>query len=163
MKPPAIPHGALVRDYFAVLVSAIRQVLPAESIATSDLQAMKRTLDSFWLILSGELQESFLRLAHIIKSERARFNQMGHDGPAPAAEQSQQVVDQPALRRVPRDRRLEDVCSSDLLDTAQCFLGFEPVDHRLHRGVGGSLLCRKRFLNLPNGTGPPFPEGVHDL
>ena len=46
-------------------------------------------LDSLVFLLSGELQESFLRLAHIVKGERARFNQVGHDGPAPASEQAQ--------------------------------------------------------------------------
>src|SRR3954467_1166565 len=86
--PPAKPHAVLVRDYFAAPVPTILRLLQTESIATGDLQPSTRILDSFWLILSGALQESFLRLAHIVKRERPRFNEVGHDGAAPASEQA---------------------------------------------------------------------------
>src|ERR1041384_4246214 len=95
--PRAKPHGVLVRDYFAAPVSTIPRVLQTESIATGDSQAPKGILDSFWLILSGELQEICLRLSHIVKGERARFNQVGHNGPAPASEQAQEFVNKSAL------------------------------------------------------------------
>ena len=65
--------------------------------------------DSFRFILPGEFQERFLRLSYVFKRERAGFHQMRHDGPAPAAEQTQQIVNQPAFRGLARHRRLENV------------------------------------------------------
>src|SRR3984885_10441546 len=98
--PPARPNDALVRDSFAAPMSAVPLLLQAESIATDDLQIATSMLNSFWFILSGEFQERLLRFAHILKSERAGFNQVGHDRPAPASKQPQKVVNQPALGRL---------------------------------------------------------------
>src|SRR5262245_7300033 len=83
--PRAKPRAVLVRDSFAAPEPAIPQLLQTESTATGDLQTPTRILDSFWFILPGELQESFLRLANIVKGEFVRFNQVGHDGSASAA------------------------------------------------------------------------------
>src|SRR5437764_12257592 len=125
--PPAKSRAVLGRDYFAAVVSTIRRVLQRGRIATGDWQAPTRIPDSFWFLLSAELQKSFLRVAHIVKGERARFNQVGHDGPAPASEQTQEFVDQSALCGFAGHRSLENECRGDLFGPAQCFLDFQAV------------------------------------
>src|ERR1700734_3144239 len=84
---PATPNDARGHDSFAAPVSAVPLLLQTESIATDDLQTATSMLNSFWFILSGEFQERRLRFAHILKSERAGFNQVGHDRPAPPSKQ----------------------------------------------------------------------------
>ena len=46
------------------------------------------------------------------------------------------------------------VCVANLLHPADRVLGFEPVDQGLHRGVRGSILGGKRFLNSRTEPGP---------
>src|SRR5579871_4675008 len=155
--PQAKPHGVPGRDCFAAPVSATPRAQQIESIATGDWPSPRRIPDSFWFLLSGELQESLLRLAHIVEGERTRFNQVGHDGSAPASEQAQEVVNKSALCGFTGHSSLENECRGNLLCAAQCFLDFQAVDRRLDGGVGGPLPGRKRFLNLPDRTRSASP------
>src|SRR5687768_6495610 len=88
---------------------------------------------------------------------------MGDDRLGAAAEKAQEIVDQPPLRGVARDGGFEDVRVADLLQPADRLLSFEPVDHRLHRGVGGTVFLGKRFLNLAHRRGAARPERLHYL
>src|SRR6185369_16089258 len=151
--PPAKPHGVPLRDSFAALVSAIPPAPQTEPIATGDSQAPTYVLNSFWSILPGEFQQSSLRLAHILEGERTRFNEVRHDGSAPASEQAQEFIDKSALCSFARHRSLENECCRDLFGPPQCFLPFQAVDRRLHGGVCGPLFGWKRFLDLSDRTG----------
>ena len=57
--------------------------------------------------------------------------------------------------------RLEDMGIADLAGPAQRLLGFQPVHHGLHRGVGGPVLGRRNFPGSRGwrrarcSTGPP--------
>src|SRR5262249_40739165 len=155
--PRATPNGAPASHCFSAPASAVQRLLQTDWTATGDSPTAIDIPHSLLFLLSGELEKRLLCLADIIQSERARFNQVGHDSPARAAEQPKQAVDEPALGPIPRDRRFEDVRRSDLLHAAQRFFDFEPVDHCLHGGIRRPLLCRKELLNFPNGTRPPVP------
>ena len=161
--PPAKPHAVFVRDYFAASVPTIPRLLQTESIATGDLQAVTSMPGSLWSFLSGEFQESSLCLADIAQCESAGFDEVSHDGPASAPEHAEQFVHQPALRGFAGNRRFENERSSNLLYTTNGFLDFQPVNHRLHGCEREPFSRRKRFVNLPDRTRPPAPEGFHDL
>jgi hypothetical protein len=67
---------------------------------------------------------------------------------AAAAEQAEQLVDQTPMRRRARYHRIEDVRIADLLDAADGLFGFEPIHHRLHRGIGRPVALGEGFLNF---------------
>src|SRR5690242_20052842 len=91
MQPPTA-HGALAHDYSAVAMSAIPRPQQIESTATGDLPTARNMQHSFWFLLFGKFQESFLCLAHIVQRESAGFDEVSHDGPASASEQAEQFV-----------------------------------------------------------------------
>jgi hypothetical protein len=66
-------------------------------------------------ILSAYLSQSLLSFSKIRQRKGTGFNKVRHDRLGPAAEQSQEVIDQSSLRRVAGDHRLEKVGVADLL------------------------------------------------
>jgi hypothetical protein len=52
-------------------------------------------------------RDEFLGIPDIFTREGAGFDQMGNDGPSPAAKQAQQMVDQLSVRGFSRNRRLK--------------------------------------------------------
>src|SRR5581483_5845351 len=57
----------------------------------------------------------------------------------------------------------EDVGVADLLDSPHGILALEPIDGRLHRCIRRTSGLGESFLDLSNGNGAPFPEGLHYL
>src|SRR5215469_11074894 len=142
----AIASAVISLGSFAASGSAVPPLPQKESIATGARRQAANSLNSFWLILLILCQEGFLRFTHILQCQCARIDQVSHDRPASAAEQAQQVVNQPAFGRLTGHRCLEDIRGGDLLDTAQDFLDFQAVDYRLHRCVGWPLLGGECFV-----------------
>ena len=73
---------------------------------------------------------------------------MRHDRLEPVAEQSEQIVDQPALSRAAGDQGFENVGMTDLPDAAESLFPLQSVDRSLDRGVGGAVPLREGFLNF---------------
>src|SRR6266850_857468 len=84
-----------------------------------DIQDIQK---SFLFPLSRELSQHLLCFLYIIESQFAGFDEMRHHRLAPAAQQAEQLVDQPALRSFARNRRLEDVRVTDPLHAAHGLL-----------------------------------------
>src|SRR5579864_7522561 len=113
----------------------MRQRRRTMSIATDDcpgraparstwLREMRRSLG---LVLSLQPAQDFLGFLHIGEGEFAGFDEARHQGLSASTEQCQQIVNQPALRGVARDARLEDVKVPDLADTAHRVFSFQPI------------------------------------
>src|SRR6187399_2987708 len=113
----------------------------------------------FFLCLSKRL----LRLMHIVESDLSGFDQMRHDRLNTSAEESKQLINQPALNGIARHAGLEDMRVADLLHTTHRLLHFHAIDGRLNRGVGGTALWGKRFLYFANGSRTEIPQRLHDL
>jgi hypothetical protein len=98
-----------------------------------------------WFVLSRQLSKSFLGFLYISQSEFTGFNQAGHDGLRAPAEKRQQIVDQPALGSIARDRSFKNVKVADLPDAAHGLLGFQSIDRGLDRGVSRPAFFREGF------------------
>src|SRR6516164_5591839 len=108
-------NSASQRDFFSERTSATTRLRQTLWIATSGCLAAHQTAPktrttssqsqegSYGFVLSGELPQGFLRFPYVIQGEFARLNQMRHDRLRAAPKQTQQFVDQSALRRPARD------------------------------------------------------------
>src|SRR5262249_21105554 len=128
------------------------------SIATSDSR-----WGSFRFFLFPQLAECSLRLLYVVECEFARFDQVRHHRLRASAEESEQVVDETALRGIPRDHGFEYVGITDLFYAAHRLFRLQAIDGGLYGRISRPVLFRKSFLNLPDGAGSEVPEGIHDL
>src|SRR5687767_3588415 len=119
-----------------------------------------RTGRSSRLLLLRQLANELLGLLHIVERELAGFHEVGDHWLWPAAEKGEEVVDEAALGGVPGDGSLEDVRVADFLETAERLLPFQPVDHRLHGGVGRAVLFRKGLLDFAHRRRAARPQRV---
>jgi hypothetical protein len=88
---------------------------------------------------------------------------MRHDRLAFPAKQSEDVVNQPPLRRCSRNRRRKQVEVTNLSHSAHNLFGFHPVHSGLNGCVRWTLLRRKSLLYFANGALLFLPQGLHDL
>src|SRR5579862_5630133 len=114
-------------------------------------------------LLFREFSHGFLRLAHVVERQLAGLHQVRHYRLYPPAKKTEQVVDQSALRRVPRDRGLENMRVADFLHALQHLLAFHAVDRRLDGRIRRPVALREKFLNLANRRRAAIPERFHDL
>src|SRR5436309_4504350 len=114
---------------------SFRPVLPIDGCALSGLRSHPFT--------SRELSKSLLGFLDVFQGEIARFDQTRHDRFRTAAEQTQQFVDQPVLRGVTRNRRLENVRVADPLCAPEGALAFHTVDRCLYGRVRRPVLLRE--------------------
>src|SRR5438093_1403385 len=122
-----------------------------------------RMLESLGFVLSRELPERSLRFLDVVQGESAGFDQVGHDGLCPSAEEAQQFVDQAALRAAARNHRFKNMSVADLLDAAHRLFRLQAIDGGLHGRICRPVSVRKGFLNLPDGGCAAIPERLHDL
>jgi hypothetical protein len=106
--------------------------------------------------------QSHFRFFDVAHGQLARLDQMRHDRLCPPAEQPEQIVDEPSLRRFARDHCLEDMRITDFLGTSEHVLGFQAIHHGLHRGVGRPPPLGKRIMDFPDGARAVRPQGFHD-
>src|SRR5438093_11303683 len=150
---------------------SFRPVLPIDGCALSGLRSHPFTpIDGCALsglrshpFTSRELSKSLLGFLDVFQGEIARFDQTRHDRFRTAAEQTQQFVDEPVLRGVTRNRRLENVRVADPLCAPEGALAFHTVDRCLYGRVRRPVLLRECFVNLSNGACAPSPERLHHL
>src|ERR1044071_290086 len=70
--------------------------------------------DSSRFLRRSDLPQRSLRFPNVLGCEPSRLHQMRHHRLNPPAKQAQQLVNQPPLRCIPRDRGLENVRVADL-------------------------------------------------
>src|SRR5262249_55167722 len=139
------PNGARAPHASARPVSVNRRRPQRASIATDDWRSQKETRASLEF-LSLMLPQDLLGFAYVFPRERTGLDQMGDQGPALAAKQTQKIVDQLALRGFPRNRSFENMRVADLLCPPQCLFRLQTVDHRLDGAVGGLFPRRERIV-----------------
>src|SRR3984957_17527786 len=88
---------------------------------------------------------------------------MRHHRLRPSAEQPQQFVDQPPLRRIARQASLENMRIADLFRAPDRSLPFQTINSSLDGRIRRPAFRRKRFLNLANRGPAQIPERLHDL
>src|SRR5262245_52418998 len=82
------------------------------------------------LALPLDLLDRFLEFADVIARQLSRFGKLRHHRLRPAAEETQDFVEQTMAGQVARDGGLEDMCVADLPDAADGFLDLEAIDGR---------------------------------
>src|ERR1700726_2253592 len=65
---------------------------------------LKINISGSWLVLSFQVAKSFLCFLYVFQGELAGLNEMAHHRLRAPYEKSQQVVDQPSLGSIARDR-----------------------------------------------------------
>src|SRR5690348_9865880 len=96
-----------------------------EWTATSDSPRRTSIRASFGFILLRKLSQGLFGFLDIVERQLTGFHQASHY--RPAAEETQQFVDQPVLRRVTRNLRFENVRVADSLHIADGLLAFHSI------------------------------------
>src|SRR5215472_14161704 len=79
-------------------------------------------------VLSRALAQRLLGFFHIVQSQFAGVDEVGHYRLGASAEQRQQLIDQPPLGIAARDGRFENIRIADPLDASQRAFGLQPVN-----------------------------------
>src|SRR5262249_30278404 len=127
--------------------------------ATSDRRASRARSS----LLLGRFLEHLPRLLDVLERDLAGLDQVRHQRLRAAAEEIEQIVDEPALRGVARHQGLAYVSTADLLRAPHGPLGLQAVHERLHGGVCGPGRLGQLLLDLADRRGAVGPEGFHDL
>ena len=101
----------------------------------------------------GVRTQQLLRVVDVFARNLAHLDQVGHDRPRVAAEQSEQLLEQARLHGSARGGGLEHVRVAYLLGAAHRAFDLEPVHHGLHGGVGGPVALDDGLVDLADGAG----------
>src|SRR5947209_5988593 len=98
----------------------------------------------------------------VLQRQLAGLEQIGDEQARRPAEQVEQVLDQPMPVLTLVDRRLEELRVADLLDLAQRAFLLQPVNERLHGGVGDALFVGEALQDLADGARSELPDLLQD-
>src|SRR5882672_962294 len=104
-RPPATARSAPVHGCCGASASGVRRLPRRALIATDGCPASR----SCWFSVAREPTQRLLGVLHVLERELAGFDEVGHDRLGAAAEEAQELVNQPPLCGAAGDERLEDV------------------------------------------------------
>src|SRR6266581_5558847 len=93
----------------------------------------------------------------------ASFNKVGHHRKGRAAEQIEEITNQPAVNGFFREHGFKDMRVADLFHPANRAFFLQPVNHRLDSRVSRTMLLWQAFLNLADRRGTELPEFFEQL
>src|ERR1700733_14467549 len=100
MKPRPRSSAARERHSLVMQESVLRLYPRRESTATDDPQMTSAKPDSFRFVLFDVFQQRFLCFPYVLQRQCSGVHEVRHNWPGPTAEETQQLVDKPALRRL---------------------------------------------------------------